>query len=39
MNEGEVREISDLSLVKDLTEAGLVEKVENKPKRKRGAKK
>lgn len=42
MSEGEVREISDLSLVKDLTNAGLIEsaeKTEEKPKRKRSAKK
>jgi len=43
MNEGEVRDISDLSLVQDLIGAGLVKKeVEKKPKTtrtKRSAKK
>lgn len=44
MNEGEVREVSDLNLVSDLVNAGLVEnaekKTEEKPKtRKRSAKK
>lgn len=39
MNEGEVKEISDLSLVNDLIDAGLVKKEEDKPKRKRGTKK
>lgn len=43
MNEGEVREVSDLNLVFDLVNAGLVEntekKTEEKPKRKRSAKK
>ena len=43
MNEGEVREVSDLNLVSDLVNAGLVEnaekKIEEKPKRKRSAKK
>ena len=44
MNEGEVKEVSDLSLVNDLISAGLVEsteKAKEKPKttRKRSAKK
>lgn len=43
MSEGEVREISDLSLASDLISAGLVEdsekKTEERPKRKRSAKK
>ena len=43
MNEGEVREVSDLNLVSDLVNASLVEnaekKTEEKPKRKRSAKK
>ena len=43
MNEGEVREVSDLNLVSDLVNAGLGEnaekKTEDKPKRKSRAKK
>lgn len=40
MTEGEVRVISDLNLVKDLMDAGLIAKAEDKPKRtKRSAKK